>query len=97
MNQNQADSGIPYDSIRRENALALPGEYCCTDQDGGQNQSNTVEGYYSVFKRVMIGVCQHCGIRTSSKMDQNCKVPERCFPKIPQDLHEDARDVARAL
>jgi transposase-like protein len=37
------------------------GEYGYTDGAGDKINTNTVEGYYSVFKRGMIGVYQHCG------------------------------------
>jgi transposase-like protein len=37
------------------------GEYGYTDRDGDKINTNTVEGFYSVFKRGMIGVYQHCG------------------------------------
>jgi transposase-like protein len=36
-------------------------EYGYTDRDGDKINTNTVEGYYSIFKRGMIGVYQHCG------------------------------------
>ena len=32
-----------------------------TDRAGDKINTNTVEGFYSVFKRGMIGVYQHCG------------------------------------
>ena len=32
-----------------------------TAQPGSVITTNTVEGYYSIFKRGMIGVYQHCG------------------------------------
>ena len=38
------------------------GEYGYTDRETGEKiNTNTVEGYYSIFKRGMIGVYQHCG------------------------------------
>lgn len=38
------------------------GEYGYTDRKSGEKiNTNTVEGYYSIFKRGMIGVYQHCG------------------------------------
>lgn len=38
------------------------GEYGYTDRESGMKiNTNTVEGYYSIFKRGMIGVYQHCG------------------------------------
>jgi transposase-like protein len=37
------------------------GEYGYTDRAGDKINTNTVEGFYSVFKRGMIGVYQHCG------------------------------------
>jgi transposase-like protein len=37
------------------------GEYGYTDRVGDKINTNTVEGFYSVFKRGMIGVYQHCG------------------------------------
>jgi transposase-like protein len=37
------------------------GEYGYTDRAGDKINTNTVEGYYSIFKRGMIGVYQHCG------------------------------------
>ena len=38
------------------------GEYGYTDRKtGAKINTNTVEGYYSIFKRGMIGVYQHCG------------------------------------
>ena len=36
-------------------------EYGYTDRDGDKINTNTVEGFYSVFKRGMVGVYQHCG------------------------------------
>ena len=37
-------------------------EYSYYDRETGANiNTNTVEGYYSIFKRGMIGVYQHCG------------------------------------
>jgi hypothetical protein len=37
-------------------------EYGHYDRETGANiNTNTVEGYYSIFKRGMIGVYQHCG------------------------------------
>jgi hypothetical protein len=40
------------------------GEYGYTDhQSGAKINTNTVEGYYSIFKRGMKGVYQHCGER----------------------------------
>ena len=37
-------------------------EYGYTDRETGEKiNTNTVEGYYSIFKRGMIGVYQHCG------------------------------------
>jgi transposase-like protein len=36
-------------------------EYGYTDREGDKINTNTVEGFYSVFKRGMIGVYQHCG------------------------------------
>ena len=37
-------------------------EYGYYDRETGANiNTNTVEGYYSIFKRGMIGVYQHCG------------------------------------
>ena len=37
-------------------------EYGYTDRKtGAKINTNTVEGYYSIFKRGMIGVYQHCG------------------------------------
>ena len=32
-----------------------------TEKAGEKINTNTVEGYYSIFKRGMIGVYQHCG------------------------------------
>jgi hypothetical protein len=38
------------------------GEYGYRDLETGEKiNTNTVEGYYSIFKRGMIGVYQHCG------------------------------------
>ena len=38
------------------------GEYGYRDRESGEKiNTNTVEGYYSVFKRGMMGVYQHCG------------------------------------
>ena len=38
------------------------GEYGYTDRESGVRiNTNTVEGYYSIFKRGMIGVYQQCG------------------------------------
>jgi transposase-like protein len=38
------------------------GEYGYRDRENGEKiNTNTVEGYYSIFKRGMIGVYQHCG------------------------------------
>ena len=38
------------------------GEYGYRDRESGEKiNTNTVEGYYSIFKRGMIGVYQHCG------------------------------------
>jgi transposase-like protein len=38
------------------------GEYGYTDRDTGTKiNTNTIEGYYSIFKRGMKGVYQHCG------------------------------------
>lgn len=38
------------------------GEYGYTDRKSGEKiNTNTVEGYYSIFKRGMVGVYQHCG------------------------------------
>ena len=38
------------------------GEYGYTDRKTGMKvNTNTVEGYYSIFKRGMKGVYQHCG------------------------------------
>jgi hypothetical protein len=37
------------------------GEYGYTDRgDGTKINTNTIEGYYSIFKRGMKGVYQHC-------------------------------------
>jgi ISXO2-like transposase domain len=37
-------------------------EYGYTDHETGVNvNTNTIEGYYSIFKRGMKGVYQHCG------------------------------------
>jgi hypothetical protein len=37
-------------------------EYGYRDRETGANiNTNTVEGFYSIFKRGMIGVYQHCG------------------------------------
>ncbi len=37
------------------------GEYGYRDRESGENiNTNTVEGYYSIFKRGMVGVYQHC-------------------------------------
>jgi transposase-like protein len=37
-------------------------EYAYTDRKTGTKiGTNTVEGYYSIFKRGMVGVYQHCG------------------------------------
>jgi hypothetical protein len=37
-------------------------EYAYTDhKTGAKIGTNTVEGYYSIFKRSMFGVYQHCG------------------------------------
>jgi hypothetical protein len=36
-------------------------EYGYTDRAGDKINTNTVEGYYSIFKRGMKGVYQHCG------------------------------------
>jgi hypothetical protein len=37
-------------------------EYGYTDREtGAKVNTNTVEGYYSIFKRGMKGVYQHCG------------------------------------
>jgi transposase-like protein len=38
-------------------------EYGYTDRAGDKINTNTVEGYYSIFKRGMVGVYQHCGER----------------------------------
>jgi hypothetical protein len=39
-------------------------EYGYRDRETGENiNTNTVEGYYSIFKRGMIGVYQHCSER----------------------------------
>jgi hypothetical protein len=39
-------------------------EYGYYDRETGANvNTNTVEGYYSIFKRGMIGVYQHCSER----------------------------------
>src|SRR5437764_11462517 len=35
-------------------------EYSRIGRDGGKVTTNTVEGYFSIFKRGMIGVYQHC-------------------------------------
>jgi hypothetical protein len=38
------------------------GEYGYTDRETGTKiNTNTIEGYYSIFKRGMKGVYQHCG------------------------------------
>jgi transposase-like protein len=38
------------------------GEYGYTDRESGEKiNTNTIEGYYSIFKRGMKGVYQHCG------------------------------------
>ena len=38
------------------------GEYGYTDRKTGEKiNTNTVEGYYSIFKRGMVGVYQRCG------------------------------------
>jgi transposase-like protein len=38
------------------------GEYGYRDRESGEKiNTNTVEGYYSIFKRGMIGIYQHCG------------------------------------
>jgi hypothetical protein len=38
------------------------GEYGYTDRKSGAKiNTNTIEGYYSIFKRGMKGVYQHCG------------------------------------
>ena len=38
------------------------GEYGYRDRETGEKiNTNTVEGYYSIFKRGMIGIYQHCG------------------------------------
>jgi transposase-like protein len=38
------------------------GEYGYTDRETGTKiNTNTIEGYYSIFKRGMVGVYQHCG------------------------------------
>jgi len=40
------------------------GEYAYTDHESGMRvHSNTVEGYFSIFKRGMIGIYQHCSER----------------------------------
>jgi hypothetical protein len=37
------------------------GEYGYTDRRTGEKiDTNTVEGYYSIFKRGMVGIYQHC-------------------------------------
>jgi transposase-like protein len=36
-------------------------EYGYTDQTGVNVNTNTIEGYYSIFERGMKGVYQHCG------------------------------------
>jgi transposase-like protein len=37
------------------------GEYSRTKQDGTKVHTNTVEGFFGIFKRGMIGTYQHCG------------------------------------
>jgi len=38
-------------------------EYVRTLDDGTKAHTNTVEGFYSIFKRGMIGIYQHCNER----------------------------------
>ena len=49
--------------VRRHDAVDHGrGEYGYTDRKtGAKINTNTVEGYYSIFKRGMIGIYQHCG------------------------------------
>jgi ISXO2-like transposase domain len=37
------------------------GEYGYTDRAGDKINTNTIEGFYSIFKRGMRGTYQHCG------------------------------------
>ena len=40
-------------------------------QTGEQINTNTVEGYYSIFKRGMIGVYQHCSEKHCTDISRN--------------------------
>src|SRR5208283_3114680 len=61
------DEARRYESIGKEFAKHdvvdhHRGEYGYTDRQSGEEiNTNTVEGYYSIFKRGMKGVYQHCG------------------------------------
>jgi hypothetical protein len=47
---------------RHDTVQHTRGEYGYTDRKtGAKVNTNTVEGYYSIFKRGMKGVYQHCG------------------------------------
>jgi putative tryptophan/tyrosine transport system substrate-binding protein len=51
--------GLQLDIIEVREAEEVPGAIA-TAKAGGAEASNTVEGYYSIFKRGMRGVYQHC-------------------------------------
>ena len=55
-------SKLGYDFSKHGAVEHSRGEYGYRDRESGEKiNTNTVEGYYSIFKRGMIGVYQHCG------------------------------------
>ena len=55
-------AGLGEDFAKHDAVEHSRGEYGYTDRKSGEKiNTNTVEGYYSIFKRGMVGVYQHCG------------------------------------
>ena len=65
-------------------------EYGYTDrQTGAKVNTNTIEGYYSIFKRGMKGVYQHCGEKHLHRV--SCRVDFRYSNRTKLGVNDAAR------
>jgi transposase-like protein len=55
------DEAIQYDHLRKHFAVHKSVNHAAEEYVRGDVTTNTVEGYFSIFKRGMKGVYQHCG------------------------------------
>jgi hypothetical protein len=55
------DEAPHYTKLGREFAEHLTVEHAADEYVRGEAHTNTIEGYFSIFKRGMTGVYQHCG------------------------------------